>query len=748
MAKRPTKEAEQDATLKAIRDAFDYNFRKWEPIYKEGDTDMRYIAGDPWDDDDKQAREEAKRPALAFDELGQYINQAVNDVRANPVSPKFSPTGDGANDETARFYEALDRETEYRSNAQLADTTAYENMLQRSFGFVRIKAEFEHPRSFYQHLVIDSVPNPACFFPDADAVRPDGSDWRNADYIETYSRAEFKRAFPRAKYQTFSQEQINVVGDKWAGEDRVQVAEHWEVEMREGILVQCEIPGTSQRPPRLVEYLEGVDRKPRNCREIQRRATEVPKVRYCLTNGLELLADAEGKTWHDWAGDAIPFASCYGKILWMHTNSGAGAERVILSMTRLARNPYMAYCFAVTSLIEAIGMITKNPFFAYEGTLDATQMNEIAKSLHEPVAVLLSKPFIDGSQQLMPLPQRNPMSVDVGTHIATAEMCRRAIQAAMGWTPLPTDAQKRNDKSGIALQRIEESGQRGAYHFKDAYYMMLRRGAEIRENLYDRLYDTPRDVNVRQKDNTPERWRINDPKAQGERVLKSIKGRHSVTIDVGPEYAREREAANAFIDSFVGSPLMQALDPAKRDKLIGLAIKARNIGVMGDKMADIISPPENKAGQMDPAQAQGLLQQADQMIQALGAKVQELESGIAAKQIETQSRERIAAQTDATKRQIAATQSEEKMAIAELKTESDEKIAALDRKMDLIIATLQANQSLTEVAERRAAADEQQAHERAMAREGHMQSMESQTQAEGAAERQAERNASQKEGTE
>lgn len=740
MARRQTKEADDAADLQRIRDVFDYNFRKWEPIYKEGDVDIRYIAGDPWDPEDKQQRDEAKRPALSFDELGQYVNQAVNDVRANPVSPKFSPTGDGANDETARFYEALDRETEYRSNAQLATTTAYENMLQRSFGFIRIKADYEHPRSFYQHLVIDSMPNPACFYPDADGVRPDGSDWCNADFIETYSRSEFRRAFPRAKYQNFSQEQINVVGDKWAGEDRVQVAEHWEVEMREGILVQCEIPGTQQRPARIVEYIEGVDRKPRNCREIQRRATEVPKVRYCLTNGLEILEKVDGVTWHPWAGDAIPFASCYGKVLWMNTNSGAGADRVILSMTRLARNPYMAYCFAVTSLIEAIGMITKNPFFAYEGTLDAHQMNEIAKSLHEPVAVLLSKPFIEGSQQLMPLPTRNPMSVDVGTHIATAEMCRRAIQAAMGWTPLPTDAQKKNQKSGVALTKIEESGQRGAYHFKDAYYMMLRRGAEIRENLYDRLYDTPRDVNVRQKDNTPERWRINDPQAQGERTLRSIKGRHSVTIDVGPEYASEREAANAFIDTFVGSPLIQVLEPPKRDKIIALAIKARNIGVMGDKIADVISPPEDKAGQPDAQQAVALLKQAqEQIIPALEAEIQQLKSGLAVKQIEVQSRERIAAQQDATKREIAATQSTEKMAIAELKADVERDVAKLDAKIDLLIATMQQQGKMAEVTLKAKQQTEQQEHERALAETGHVHDLVSQTQSETAAAEQAAR---------
>lgn len=723
MAKK-TVEAEDDAKLQQVRDTFDYNFKKWEPIYKEGDIDMRYIAGDPWDPQDKQQREDAGRPALAFDELGQYINQGVNDVRANPVSPKFSPSGDGANDETARFYEGLDRETEYRSNAQLAGTTAYENMLQRSYGFMRIKADYEHPKSFYQHLVIDSVPNPSCVVPDADGIRPDGSDWKNLDYIETYSRAEFKRAFPRAQYQTFSQEQISIVGDKWAGEDRVQVAEHWEVEMVEGILVQCEVPATRMQPARIVEYIEGKDRKPRGCREIQRRATEVPKVTSILTNGLEILAKVDGTKVQPWAGDSIPFAACYGKILWM--NSGAGSERVVLSMTRLARNPYMAYCFAVTNLIEAIGMITKNPYNAYEGTLDAEMMNQIAKSLHEPVAVLLSKPFIDGNPQLMPMMQRNPMAIDLSSYGQAVELCRRAIQAAMGLSPIPTSMQKSDPKlSGKAMDRFEESGQRGAYHFKDAYYMMLRRGAEIRENLYDRLYDTPRDVNIRQKDNEAQLWRINDPKAPGERSLKSIKGRHSVTIDIGPETLSARDAADKFIDQFIGSPLLQILEPPKRDKLIALGIKARNIGVMGDKMADIVSPPENKTGQPDPQQLMAMLKQAnEQIIPGLNAKIQELESGMAAKQLETQSREKIAQLNDQTKREIAATQSNQDMAEAAQRNKTAIELQEMKAELAKILAALDAQAKMAELTLKAAQHEGQHDHDREMADRGHQHTLE------------------------
>lgn len=737
MSKKKSADEQDAGKLQQTRDIFDYNYRKWEPVYKEGDTDVRYRAGKPWKDTDVKTRDDAGRPHMVFDELGQYLNEAVNDVRANPIAPKFSPAGDEATDESARFYEDLSREIDYQSDANLADTTAYENCLERSFGFVRIATEYETPRSFNQVLRVRPVPNPACVYPDADAVSPDGKDWKNLTFVESYSREEFKRAFPRAQYKTFSNEQIQVMGAKWGGEDHVQVAEHWEVEMVEGILVQCEIPATLRQPARIVEYLEGTERKPRNAREIQRRVTEIPKVQSFLTTGLEIL-DNDGTKFQPWAGDAIPFASCYGKILW--ENNGSGADRTILSMTRLARDPYMAYCFAVTSLIEAIGTITKNPFFAYEGTLDAAQMNEIAKSLHEPVAVLLSKPFINGMPgQLMPLPQRNPMSVDLSSYAISVELCRQAIRSAMSVGYLPTPAQRNNEKSGVALEKIAESGQRGSYHFKDSYHRMLRRRAEIEENLIDRIYDTPRDVNVRGRDNEPKRFRINDPRAQGENVMKTIKGRHSVTIDVGPEAASERDAANTFIDNFVSSPLLGALEPAKRDKLISLAIKARNMGVMGDKMADVISPPEGKNGQPDAAQALGLLQQAQQqIIPALQQQIQQLEAEKAAKVTETQGRLAVAAQTDATKKEIAGAQLEQKAAESELRSQTDIRLQEMEDQIARMEMLLKANIEGQKLQQQREIEGARLEHSTAMTERGHEQGLESGRVAHSQAEESAE----------
>ena len=657
------RENPHEAKVKEIRDAFAEDFQKWNPIYREGDTNMKFIAGDPWDPNDRKDREDAGRPVVTFDELGQYLNQAVNEVRMNPRAPKFSPEGDGASQETARFYANLLRKTEYTSNAQEAYTTCYENALQRGFGFVRMRLEYEHERSFYQRVVIEPMPIPSACYPDSTGVRADGMDWKRFTYVESYTKAEFQRQFKEAEFTDFSTDQIALVGNRWMGENRVQVAEFWEVEETDTELREWEVPATARQPVRYVATM-GKEPKPRGGRLVQERVTTERKVYQYLTNGVELLSKG-GKTKHLHPGTMIPFAPCYGKIVWI--NNGGGPERKILAMTSLAREPFSAFCFLAACELEAIGTITKNPYWAYEGQLDSKLKNRVKQSLHEPVAVLEAKASLPGLPNvLLPLPQRNPMSVDLSAYALAKEGARRAIQAAMGWTPLPSQAQRRNEKSGVALKQIEESGQKGAYHFIDHYNDMIRRVGVIFEDLVDKVYDVEREVVTLEADKEEKRVLINAKQRPQELpkevdVLASTKGRHSTTVDVGPEFESERDEAGAFLDNFIASPLFGSLEPPKRDKLLAIGIRERLSGPMGQKMADIVDP-QTKPGEGPPIEeVMAQLQEAQQVIvPTLQKEIDHLNRLIETKVIEQEGKQVLQAAGDKTKIEVASIQTEAK----------------------------------------------------------------------------------------
>lgn len=609
---------EDDPLLERIRHRYRDAVARWDAIRQEAATDIAYVVGDPWEPRDRRLREDAGRPCLAMDELGQYLNQVINDIRANPRAVKFTPRGWGANDETARFYADKMREIEYRSKAaEMAYTLAFENAVQRSYGFVRVRTQYVSDLSFEQELTIEGFPNPDMVVMDPDAQLPDASDAQYCFIVESWTIEEFQQRFPQAEVKDFDPDLVRrTQAGEWWGQDRVTVAEYWAIEPETRELVELVWPdGAVQTGFR--DELGEVD--PARIRRV--RQVAYPRVRMRLTTGVEILEETE------WPGRYLPIVACYGKVVW--TRGESGPERHLLSLTRLARDPYMLYCYYRTCQAEIVGMTPKVPYFVREGALAQEELRKLQQSLHEPVAVIQVKASLEGLPPGQPpeFPQRNFFEPPIQALELGAEAARRAIQAAMGLTPLPTAAQRRNEKSGVALERIELASQRGSYHFVDHYNDMIRQVGIICEDLMDRIYVEPRDVGVIGADGTPRTIRINDPTATTPEALPSIRGEHTVTVSTGPKLESEREAASAFADVIIGSqPVLAVAGPQKAAKLIALAIKLKNVGPIGDQIAEILDPtPEAMrdwpiAAQQAVAEADRAMQRALQEIQALQAQ--------------------------------------------------------------------------------------------------------------------------------
>ena len=166
-----------DDDLKDIRERFQYCYDTWREIYQAGDVDMTYVAGNPWPVKERRAREDAGRPCLCLDELSQYLNQRINDIRQNKRAVKLSPAGNGANDNTAALRGDIIRTIEQKGGLQ-AYITGYENALQRGLGFWAVSKRWESDDSFDQELHIRGIPNPKTVYLDPDAKEPASADMK------------------------------------------------------------------------------------------------------------------------------------------------------------------------------------------------------------------------------------------------------------------------------------------------------------------------------------------------------------------------------------------------------------------------------------------------------------------------------------------------------------------------------------------------------------------------------------------
>lgn len=708
------KDGRYAAVLEEMLKRWEYATDQWRDTRQEGSTDMRYCSGDPWDPDDRNLREDAGRPVLSFDEFSQYVNQLINEIRQHKRAIKVTPIGYGANDKLAQFRQDLIRQIEYRSNAQQAYTSGFENTVQRSYGFWRVVSRYVNtPKesggsggAFDQELVIEPLPNPDLVTIDPDIQKPDGSDMNYAFIAETWPLADYKRKWPNAKIQDFNVEIAKEAPD-WIDAERIRVAEYWTIERQDRRLLLFTVEGASMEV-----YEDDLDKPEfsifKGLEPVKSRVVEVPTVMHYMTNGFEVLGEPT-----EWPGKSIPIVCCFGKI--MYVDEGAGSKRRILSLVRLARDPAMMLCYYRSCEAELVGMTPKIPYMIRRGSLSAEELLNLQKSLHEPVAVIQVETTSDRlpAGTVYEFPQRQPYEPPIQPLEIGAESCRRAIQAAMGISTLPTSAQRKNEKSGVALQTIRDAEQQGSFHFIDSYENAITRTGAILEELIDAHYDTARNVTVRTGEDQPKEMRINDPspdnlpQGQSEPLMLG-RGTFDVTLSTGPSYDSEREAANDFADTLLQSPFANLI--------ADLAVKLKNLGPVGDAIAKrlhaMLPPPVLQAeqdGQPSPEQMQAMLMQAQQQIQQLQQGIQEAQRIIQTEQVKA----------DAEFRRESLKQDGDTKRTA-LKAEFDKQIERMKVVADLLKtrATLEAaqteamiDQATAELDRQVAAAGEQEARE-------------------------------------
>jgi len=242
-------------------------------------------------------------------------------------------------------------------------------------------------------------------------------------------------------------------------------------------------------------------------------------------------------------------------------------------------------------------------------------------------------------------PERVPFVPNFQQYEVAKEAASRSIMKAMGISPLPVAAQRANEKSGIALKRISGERAQGSFHFIDNFDRSLVFVGRQLDDLFDKIHDTPRDIPARREDGTHYVARIGD---RANPKNKQFAGDHDVTITTGPSFESQREEAADFADTLAQ---VQGVFP-----LIGdLLVKLRNLGPIGDQIAQRLTPPQfaGESGEDVPAQAKAAIGQLQQQAQQMQAVIAQLQQEKAAKMIDGEIRLKQTAMQEQTKLVVA-----------------------------------------------------------------------------------------------
>jgi hypothetical protein len=376
-----------------------------------------------------------------------------------------------------------------------------------------------------------------------------------------------------------------------------------------------------------------------------------------ITNGLELLATPGRPTKTIWKGDSIPFASCYGKIVFS-TDAAGGAVKMLQSYIRLARDAAKAYNWTASTKLEALALPVKAALFAYVGQLGPEEVLLVERSVREPIALIQANPTTEATgQQILPLPQYGTRAPDISGYEIAGESFRRDIQNALGRYSA-TDTRLGNTKvtSGVALKELNQHGDAGSFHFVAHYDDMIRELTQKLAKLLPYYDDTPKEVDTRTPDGKTKRVRVNTPSqiapdgfpefGPADLKLDPLQ-RHTITIAAGPAFdsqqAEGKDAAMILLNNPQAFPIIAAD-----------AVRLMNLGPIGEEMAkdlEYLQPPamraekQQQAGPNAPPDPKMLQQQVGQLkeqIQHAEAAMQELEQQAKGKQLDNQSKEQIA----------------------------------------------------------------------------------------------------------
>lgn len=626
-----------DALLKRIKQRYRYGVDKWHKNREEGQKNMRYVSGDPWDEEDKIARK--GRPTVCPDELNQYVNQVVNTARQNERGIKIDPAGDQATEELAEYRENRIRAIEYACNAQQVYINGLQAAVERNIGFWKVGRVYVSDTSDEQEIVILPVMNPDAIVIDPDYKELDGSDIKWAFELERMPVEDFEAEYPDAKIQSFAATDFGEDANLWYDGKSILIASYWEVK---------------QSPKRVGKA---------------NRVVYNRTVRQYVTNGLEILKEGAVQP-----GPYIPIIPTFGKEIWV--DCGAGAERQLLSLVSLARDPQKSLAFVMSSMLENCGQIPKATWIGFKGQFESDEeawatINQVYHPYVQADAVVDA-----ATGQLLPLPQRVQLTPDFQAYSIGADICRRAIMSAMGLQALPTAAQRANQKSGVAMEKIESQQAIGSYHLIDNYERAIALTGRIVNHWLSATDVGETKRPVRLPDGKHKLVQINTDAAVIEDdheyhfPIADDQGRYQVTVSSGPSFESQRAEGSDFANTLVSNLKGLPVTPQQAAQILALVIRLKQLGPLGDQMADIISPQQGGAaqrlGQMQ--QQMGMMQQQFGEMQATIQKLMLEKQG---KVIEGQN-----------KLQIARMQEDTKLAVAEINASKDANESIANREIE------------------------------------------------------------------
>lgn len=578
---------ETEELLATARKRFQQDADDERQIREQAKIDLRFEAGEQWDEAIKQARIKAGRPALTFPRCHTFVQQVSNEVRQNKPQIKYVPAEEG-DKATAEIFEGLARHIQYSSDAQVAYETALEYAAGGSFGYYRFLTDYCDDESFDQEIKIVPVLDPFAVYgvliPACFGIKPD-----HAFVVEDMPLEAYKAKYPDSELCSIGFAEGSKLYDGWVGTETVRVAEYWVVTEKSEKKTQGD-----------------------KSRTISKKTVKCYKI-----NGAEILEENE------WAGSCIPIVPVLGKSRIID------GKPVISSVIRFQRDPQQLINIYKSRIAETLGTAPIQPYMVVEGQIEGHEREwETLNSSMRPYLVHTGH---DANGNPVGHPERmvyeapiNALSSAAAQEIDDMKATSGIYDASMG--------SHGNETSGVAIQRRKQQSDITNLHFMDNLERAFKEGGTMLAELIPVHYDTERIIRILGEDEVAKLVKINAPtehngQQQHFKIGGDGVGKYDIIVTMGRSFSTKRA------ESF--DMMQQVMQSAPQQFPMWADIFFKNSDMAGaDQLAErfkkMLPPNLQDDQQGDPKamlqQAAGKIQQVQQEAQQMHAYAQQLET--------------------------------------------------------------------------------------------------------------------------
>lgn len=584
MANSDWAKVHEEALKEYARD-YEHERRNIEEAYE----DLRFRRGrleDQWTAEALTAR--VGRPCHVVNKLPQFIRQVTGDMRQSRPGIKVVPVDSGGDIKTAEVRAGMIRYVENRSKAKHVYTTGADSQVTCGIGHWAVTTEYAHAGTFNQEIRVVGIEDSVSVLWDADAILPTKSDADHCFVPNDISKAKFDRQWPEAKADGFD---TGIYGlttaalDGWNSGDFIRVVQYWKKKPLKRLLALM--------PDGKIDDLTDVtkDSSPEQVKaammwlEANRGARVEYRDSYQICRYLITMAEVLEES--DWPGMHIPVVPVIGEEVRV------GREVYRHGIVRYARDLQRMENYYASAETEVVALQPKAPWL---GTKTQFEKNydlwETANTEAHPFLEYTPDPKAPGPPQRVQPPVASQAIIE-GKMRNSEDM-----KAVIGIYDASLGA-KSNETSGIAIARRDAQGDTGTFVYHDNFALAIERTAEIINELFPKIYDTQRTIQILGDDGKPDIVDINKPQMVNgvEQVLNDMTaGAYDVVMERGPNYQTKREQAQDGMTEFI-----RAFPPAApvMGDLYAKAMDWPHAEEIGERLEELLPPPIKAKMQAD-----------------------------------------------------------------------------------------------------------------------------------------------------